>query len=105
MRDRAAAPEPEGVLMELFAHALGFERRLATIQRLQRLECTMHQMVAGVNAAISRDARIGEHSDQRMHAVIGLNFVAHPPSGVAPRSPTARISRIFIDSGSSYHVT
>src|SRR5689334_4033705 len=27
VRDRAAAPEPEGMLVELFAHPLGLERR------------------------------------------------------------------------------
>ena len=31
MRDRSSAALPEGMLMQLFAHALGFQRQLATI--------------------------------------------------------------------------
>ena len=54
VRDRAAAPEPEGVLMQLLAHALGLQRVLAAIQRLQELERAAHQIVAGEDAAIAR---------------------------------------------------
>jgi hypothetical protein len=48
----------------------------------------------GKVAADADRARIGVDRQQRVDALLRLEFVAPAPSGVAPRNPAARISRI-----------
>src|SRR5260221_1335963 len=71
MGEGAAAPHPEGVLVELLGDALGLEGVLAAEQRLEPLEAGGDQPAVGKDAAMADDAGIGMDGDQRMDRVLG----------------------------------
>ena len=50
MRERAAAASPEGVLVELFGHALRLQRVLALPQRLEQGDRRADDIVVGEHA-------------------------------------------------------
>ena len=67
----AAPAQPEGVLVQLLAHALGFQGVLSAIQGLQQSQGGAHQLIAGEHAAQPDGALVGDHGDQGVDAVVG----------------------------------
>jgi hypothetical protein len=62
--------------MQLLGHSLRFERRFAQQQRLEQLQGSTHQVIAGEHAANAGQTVFGLHGHQRMHAIVRLEFIA-----------------------------
>ena len=88
MADRATAAEPKGILMQLLADSLGFERILALIQRLQHFERRANQMIVGEDAAEASDAFIGVNGNECVNTIVRLQFIA--PSTFRRRAAQTR---------------
>ena len=75
VRDRPAAPHPEGVGVQFLADPLRLERILAAVKRLEHAERALHQLVVRERRSPPGDAFVREDGDQRMDAVVRLNLV------------------------------
>ena len=71
---RAAAPHPEAVLVELLSDALRLEGVLPFEERMQQLDGCLHQPAVGKDAAMARDAGVRVHRDQGVNGILGLDF-------------------------------
>ena len=67
---RAAAPHPERVLMQLLAHALRRQRVLVAIERLEHLQPGLDQAPVGEHAAVAGQPLIGMDRDDRVDRVL-----------------------------------
>src|SRR5438477_1243689 len=89
MADRATAAQPKGILMQLLADSLGFERILALIKRLQHFERRANQMIVGEDAAEASDPFIGVNGNKCVNTIVRLQFVT--PSAFRRRAAQTRV--------------
>ena len=89
VRDGAAAPQPEGVLVQLLADALRLQRVLAAIQRLQHASAarTRRSLVKTLPKPVRPSSVRTTTSVWTVYS--GRSSSLHPPLGVAPAKPTA----------------
>ncbi len=71
----ATASHPEGVGVEFFGDALGFEGVLAKEERFEDAERALDESVVGEDGAPAGDAFVGVHGEQGVDAVAGFDFV------------------------------
>ena len=92
----AAAPHPEGVLMQLLGDPLRLQRILARTERLQHLQPGLHEPAVGEDAAIAGDARIGVDRDDGVDEILRPDLRDQPPFGLSPNRGAATIDLILI---------
>ena len=93
--EAAAAPQPEGVLVQLLADPLRLQRVLAPVERLHDGERGADQTGVGEDAADPGETLVGADETavcERCTRAAARSL--QPPSGVAPARPTAWISWI-----------
>ena len=73
---RAAATEPEGVLVEDLARPLGFDGRGAAVQRLELGERGANEIDIGERAAVADRALLGDDRDDRVDRILGRQLLA-----------------------------
>src|SRR5262249_30177504 len=73
--DRPATPHPEGVLVEFFGDALGFEGVFAAPEGFEDVEGGLDEVGVGEDAADTGDALVGEDGDEGVDAVLGFELV------------------------------
>jgi hypothetical protein len=72
--ERSAAPHPEGVLAQLFGDALGLERILAFVKRLEHAKRCFDKSAIGEHAAVAGDRRIGMDRNQGVNRILRLDL-------------------------------
>ena len=85
-----------GVLMEFLGQPVGFQRLLAQVQRLQHPQGRLHQSIIRERTAQAGEPFIGVDGDQRMHTIIGADFIAPAAGG----GDAAQASR---SNGANFH--
>ncbi len=86
---RAAATEPEGVLVEDLARSLGLDGRGAAVQRLELGERGAHEIDIGERAAVADRALLGDDRDDRVDRVLRPQLVAPAALGRRAEEPDA----------------
>jgi hypothetical protein len=99
VRDLASAALPEGVLVELFAHAFGLKGVLAFEERAKDGERRPHEVVVRENTAPALQAA-GVSRDQSVNAVFRTESVG--PSAFGGASAQAESADLMVREGSGH---